>query len=132
MFFSLLNASFSPFFMLVSVALFEVHISQATSLKDKRRVVQSLKAGIRSRFEVSTAEVGLQELHQRSRIAVSFVTSDAPGAARLMSDIQRFVEEESRAVLTGWTEETLDFDENAALDVPGFRLEGKFGDEENS
>jgi len=118
--------------MLVSVALFEVHISQATSLKDKRRVVQSLKAGIRSRFEVSTAEVGLQGLHQRSRIAVSFVTSDAQTATKLMSDIQKAVEDESRAVLTGWTEETLDFDESAALDIPGFRSEGKFGDEENS
>ena len=52
--------------MLVCVALFELDIEFAQSLKDKRMVVRSLKEKLRSRFEISAAEVGLLDLHQRS------------------------------------------------------------------
>ena len=41
--------------MLVVVALFELHIEFAESLKDKRMVVKSLRDKLRRRFEVSAA-----------------------------------------------------------------------------
>ena len=101
--------------MIVAVAIFELHIEHAQSLKDKRMVVKSLRDKLRSRFEISAAEVGMQDLHQRARLAVSFVTLDDPGADAQLERIATFVETNTDARLSGWTSEKLPFDEDVAL-----------------
>ena len=101
--------------MLVAVALFELHIEFAESLKDKRMVVKSLRDKLRNRFPISVAEVGLQDVHQRSRMALSFVTSDKTFAESTLEKVQTFIESNTDAVLAGWTQELLDFDETAGL-----------------
>lgn len=115
--------------MLVGVALFEIHIGHARSLKEKRAVVRSLREKIRNRFEISAAEVGAQDLHQRGRIGIAFVTLDSQGADRMFQAVSRFVEANSgEAALVGWTQETLDFDETMSLGIPHI----EWTDEENS
>ena len=101
--------------MIVAVALFELHIEFAQSLKEKRMVVRSLRAKLRDRFEISAAEVAYQDLHQRARIAISFVTAERTLAEGLLEKVQDFVETNTDATLTGWTSELLDFDEEAGL-----------------
>jgi uncharacterized protein len=101
--------------MFVAVALLELHIEFAQSLKDKRMVVKSLRDRLRSRFEVSAAEVGLQDVHQRARLAISFVTGDRKTAESLLTRMQDFIESNTDAVVSGWTQELLDFDEDAGL-----------------
>jgi hypothetical protein len=101
--------------MIVAVALFELHIEYAQSLKDKRQVVRSLKDRLRQTFRVSANEVALHDVHQRARLAISFVADRRDSADSLLDRIQNFVEETSGAVLAGWTSEKLDFDENADL-----------------
>lgn len=106
--------------MIVSVALFEIFIPHAQSLKDKRMVVRSLRDKLRNRFELSAGEVGLNDLHQRARMAVSFVSLDDSSADAMLERVQSFVETNTDATLTGWTSEKLDFDEGVALGVPHF------------
>jgi uncharacterized protein YlxP (DUF503 family) len=106
--------------MIVAVALFEVFIPHAQSLKDKRMVVRSLRDKLRNRFEISAGEVGLNDLHQRARMAVSFVSLDDPSADAMLERVQFFVETNTDATLTGWTSEKLDFDEGVAFGVPHF------------
>jgi len=48
----------------------------ARSLKDKRRVVKSILDRVRSRFNVSAAEVDSHDLHQRAGLAFSAVSRD--------------------------------------------------------
>ena len=102
--------------MIVAVALLELYIEYAQSLKEKRMVVKSLRDKIRHRFEVSAAEVGLHDVHQRARIAVSFVTGSKPTAQALLESIQNFVESNTDAVVSGWQSELLEFDDDAGLD----------------
>src|SRR5882672_12185750 len=102
--------------MFVAVALFELHIEFAQSLKEKRMVVKSLRDKLRHRFEVSAVEVGLQDVHQRARLAVSFVINERTHAERLFEKITTFIESNTDAVLSGWTQELLDFDEDAGLE----------------
>ncbi len=64
--------------MVVGVLTVELAIYEATSLKDKRRVVRALKDRIRARFNVSVAEVGHQDMRQRASVAIAAVGSDAP------------------------------------------------------
>ena len=101
--------------MFVAVALFELHIEFAASLKEKRSVVKGLRDRLRHRFEVSAAEVGLQELHQRARLAISFVTGSRTTAEALLERMQDFVEANTDAVVAGWTQELLELDETADL-----------------
>lgn len=49
---------------------FELIIPGSTSLKEKRKVLNALKDRMKSRMNVSYAEVDHQELHARSHIAV--------------------------------------------------------------
>jgi len=104
--------------MFVGVALFELHIPHAQSLKEKRMVVKSLRDKIRNRFEVSVAEVTMQDLHQRARLAASVVSGDGPSIEKVLSSIERFVESNEEAALVGWTQEVMDFDSNSSLEIP--------------
>ena len=101
--------------MIVAVALFELHIEFAQSLKDKRMVVKSLREKLRNRFDMSVAEVALQDLHQRARLGLSFVALEHAGADATLERIQSFIESSTDAVLAGWTSEKLEFDETASL-----------------
>ena len=105
--------------MIVGVAIFELHIEHAQSLKEKRMVVKSLRDKLRSRFEISAAEVGMQDLHQRARLAISFIALDHSGADAQFEKISAFIESNTDAPVVGWTSEKLDFDEEVALGVPG-------------
>jgi uncharacterized protein YlxP (DUF503 family) len=101
--------------MIVAVAIFELHIPFAQSLKDKRMVVKSLRDKLRNRFEISANEVAFHDLHQRSRIAVAFIADGNASADALLEKVTGFVNTNTDATLTGWTSEKLDFDENADL-----------------
>jgi uncharacterized protein len=101
--------------MIVCVALFELHIEYAQSLKDKRQVVRSLKDRLRGNFHVSANEVAFQDVHERARMAVSFVADRNDSADSMLDRIEQFVEDHSNAVLAGWTAEKLEFDEEADL-----------------
>ncbi len=101
--------------MIVAVALFELHIPHAQSLKDKRMVVRSVRDKLRHHFDVSAKEVALQDLHQRARLAVSFVALDNSAADAVLEKIQSLILSNGDATMSGWTTEKLDFDENAAL-----------------
>ena len=84
--------------MIVAVALFELHIEFAQSLKEKRMVVRSLRAKLRDRFEISAAEVAFQDVHQRARMAISFVTGERIVAEGLLEKIQTFIDANTDAI----------------------------------
>jgi uncharacterized protein len=96
--------------VIVAVALLELHIEYAQSLKEKRMVVKSLRDKLRHRFEISAAEVGLQDVHQHAQIGISFVTGSRPTAQALFEKIQNFIENNTDAVVNGWTSELMEFD----------------------
>ena len=101
--------------MIVVVALYEIHIEYAQSLKDKRMVVKSLKDKLRHRFEISAAEVGLQDVHQRARIAVSFIALEHAQADAKLERIEEFITSNTDATLVGSTREKLEFDETVTF-----------------
>ncbi|PYQ52682.1 MAG: DUF503 domain-containing protein [Acidobacteria bacterium] len=100
--------------MIVAVALFELHIPYAQSLKDKRMIVRSVRDKLRN-LDLSVKEVALHDLHQRARLAVSFVALDNAAADAVFEKIQNLASSNGDATLVGWTTEKLDFDENVAL-----------------
>jgi len=68
--------------MVVGILSVEIIIPSAASLKDKRKIILSVKDRLRKKFNVSAAEAGFQDKWQRSLIGVAVV-----------SEKQQFVEE---------------------------------------
>jgi uncharacterized protein YlxP (DUF503 family) len=90
--------------MPVSIINVEIHLPDARSLKQKRKIVKSLKDRIHNRFKVSVAETGFHELHQRSEIGIAAVAPDGAHLARLTGQMRRLFEERYDITVTRWDE----------------------------
>ncbi len=73
--------------MILAVLQFELLIPGAESLKDKRRVVMSLKDRLHREHQVSVAEVGLQDHMGAARMALALVSGDTLRAAQVLDRI---------------------------------------------
>jgi uncharacterized protein len=78
--------------MVIAYALFDLHLPGCRGLKEKRMIVKSLKTRIRNEFEVSAAEVGDQDLLQRSQLGVAAIGPDQQPLDAMLQNILRFVE----------------------------------------
>ncbi|TVP46456.1 MAG: DUF503 domain-containing protein [Gemmatimonadales bacterium] len=91
--------------MTVIVLTWELHIPGCRSLKEKRTVVRSIRDRLRNRFNVSVSETGLQDVHDRCELTAAFVTSDGRTAESLAGKLERFVDENGRALVIRRTRE---------------------------
>ena len=78
--------------MLVALGRFDLRIPACGSLKEKRHVVKTLTSAIRSKFNVSVAEVDHQELWQRTALAVAVAAGEGYHAKRVLHEVERLVE----------------------------------------
>jgi uncharacterized protein YlxP (DUF503 family) len=77
--------------MTIGVLQLEIGIGDAMSLKDKRRVVKSLKDRIAHGHNVSIAEVGALDEHRRAIIGIAMVANDARYVQGALTKIVDFV-----------------------------------------
>jgi len=82
--------------MVVGLLTLELHLPASDSLKAKRSVINRVKERIRSRFNVSVAEVGHQDLWQRATLGVAAVSGEGSVLDRLLRDVLSVVEREDR------------------------------------
>jgi uncharacterized protein len=73
----------------VGVITFELRLDESHSLKDKRHFVKGLKDRLRSRFNVSVAEIDYQDSWQRGLIAAVVVSSDQKLAEKILQSVER-------------------------------------------
>ena len=85
--------------MLVSGCSWDLSLPECRSLKDKRRVVKSLKDRIRGRFNVSVSETAYQDVWTRAQLSVALVTTDGASPGSVISKLDRFIEGEHRVVI---------------------------------
>lgn len=78
--------------MLVALERFDLRIPGCGSLKEKRHVVKTLIAGLRSKFNVSVAEVDHHDLWQRTTIAVAATGAEQFHVRKVMHGVEKFVE----------------------------------------
>jgi len=69
----------------------EISLGDAMTLKDKRRVVKSLKDRIAHGHNVSIAEVGALDEHRRAIIGVAMVANESRYVEGALSKIVDFV-----------------------------------------
>ena len=73
--------------MIVGVLTIELALFEAQSLKDKRRVIQSLKKRLHNRFNVSVAEVAYGNDAKRCRLGMATVSNEARVVHSLLDKI---------------------------------------------
>lgn len=62
--------------MVAGIGVITFRIHECHSLKGKRKVVKSIISRIRNAYNASVAEVGANDIHQRSEIGFSIVGND--------------------------------------------------------
>ncbi len=93
--------------MTVGILQLELEIPEAMSLKDKRRVIKSIKDRIAHRHNVSIAEVAALDMHRESVIAVAMVANDAKYVEGGLSKLVDFIRTVPRVNLMDYTIELI-------------------------
>lgn len=93
--------------MTVGLLQIDLLLPEAHSLKDKRRVLKSLKDRLHNRFNCSVAETGHQDAWQRATLAVCVVGGEAGHVNSQLSNIVTFVETSCPAILADYRIEML-------------------------
>jgi uncharacterized protein YlxP (DUF503 family) len=79
--------------MVVGIGTIVLRIPGNSSLKGKRKVVKSVTARLRNTFNVSVAEVGANDSHQRAEIGMAFVGNDRRYINSKLDKALNFVED---------------------------------------
>ncbi len=85
--------------MVVASQTWQLSLPGCASLKEKRSVVRSLKDRLRTRFQLSVAETGLQDVHARAELSVALVATDRRFAETVLDKADRLVETNGRALI---------------------------------
>ena len=73
--------------MVVGILQLRLMIRDAQSLKDKRRIVKSLRDRIRNRFNVSASEVDSLDRHQQAVLGITLATNDRIFADQVLAKV---------------------------------------------
>ena len=85
----------------------ELHLWESSSLKDKRRILKSLKDRIRNGFNVAVAEVNPTDLWQSASLGVVTVSSRVRHANGILTKVVNLVESDVRIELVNCDMEVL-------------------------
>lgn len=77
--------------MFISVLEISIYIRNSLSLKDKRRVLSSLKMNIKNKFNVSICESAYLDDHKLSKLAIVIVNNSLVVNEREFSKIENLL-----------------------------------------
>lgn len=80
-------------FMSITLLTLHLLIPGCSSLKEKRSLVRPLLARLHRQFNISVAEIGLQDRWQESIVACTVVSNDANHNQRVMQEVVSFTED---------------------------------------
>jgi uncharacterized protein YlxP (DUF503 family) len=86
--------------MVVGVCTLVLYIPEANSLKDKRSVVKSMVEGMRSKFNVSAAEVEDNDVWRRATVGIACVSNSQPFTDQVLNKVVDWVEANPRVDIT--------------------------------
>jgi uncharacterized protein len=78
--------------MHVGVCTLHLRLASSHSLKEKRRIVKSIKDRVRSRFNVSIAEVDALDSWQWATIGIACVSNETTFTNSVLSNVVNFID----------------------------------------
>jgi len=85
--------------MIVGVMTAQLHMQGVTSLKEKRSIVKSVIGRLKSRFNISIAEVDYQDSKTSAVIAMAMVSNDTRFINQQFDAIIDFMQKDGRFYL---------------------------------
>lgn len=79
---------------MIGVCTLQLFYPEVHSLKEKRRIIQSLFTKIRKTFNVAVAEIKFQDLWQKSEVGVVTINSSTQELQRTLDYVVNFINEE--------------------------------------
>lgn len=79
--------------MILGTAQLTLHIPEAQSLKDRRRVVKSIVQRVRNRFDVAIADVDAQPQWQVATLGVVAVANSGTHVETVVQQVINFIEQ---------------------------------------
>lgn len=95
--------------LVVGVGLIKLIVHNSSSLKAKRKIVKSILGRVRSKFDVSIAEVDHQDKWQLCSIGFSVVSNDRGVVHNMLETIIDYVERLHLAEVVDFKIEILDY-----------------------
>lgn len=89
--------------MVVGILRIELFIPESASLKSKRFAIKSIKDRLRSRFNVSVAEVDNGDKWQRASLGVAAVSNETRHIDSIMSNVMNLVHGDRRVEVLEFT-----------------------------
>ena len=80
--------------MIVSMLQVIIELPEVDSIKDKRRIVKSLKDKLIRRYRITVAEVDLQESLRFTQLGAAVVSNSRVHGEKIMQKTMHFIEEE--------------------------------------
>lgn len=77
---------------MIGVITFHLHLPACTSLKEKRGRLKPLMARLHRQFNVSAAEMGLQDQWQEAVVSCGMVGNDAAHLQSALETVRRWVQ----------------------------------------
>jgi len=85
--------------MVVGVLRLELHLPDAHSLKEKRRVIRAIASRVRNKFNVSIAECEAQDLWQHAVLGIAQVGNEEPHVDACLRGVVQFIDAQQLAPL---------------------------------
>lgn len=93
--------------MVIGTLRLKLAVFESTSLKDKRRVVSSLKQRLSDKFNASVAEIGSLDHRQQAELGVAIVANDGRYVESCLDQVVDYVRLDRGAALVGYETEIL-------------------------
>lgn len=93
--------------MIIGVLTLQLHLGEANSLKDKRRILKSLIERMKNRFNVSVAEVDHQDLWRCATLGISMVSCEQAHVSKVLAAVVKFVDAQGTVLITNFQTELL-------------------------
>jgi hypothetical protein len=88
--------------MITGICRLEMILYDSSSLKDKRRILKGLVERLRSKYNVSVAEVDHNDKWQAASIGISTVSNSTAQVNRVLDSVIKFIERDGRVEITGY------------------------------
>jgi hypothetical protein len=88
--------------MVIGSLRLRLAIFEALTLKDKRRVIKSLKERLAHKFNVSVAEVGALDQRQQAEVGVAIVANDPRFVESCLDQVVNYVRRDTSASLVDY------------------------------
>ncbi|KEI97356.1 hypothetical protein N494_13980 [Clostridium botulinum A2B7 92] len=86
--------------MIIGTAKIHLYANWVHSLKEKRMIVRSVISKTKNKFNVSIAEVEMQDVHQSIVIGIACVSNSTKQADSIIQNVVNYIEGNTEAIVS--------------------------------